>query len=64
MKGWARKHEYELLREYFDEKFFDDFLYVVNNHTSEYAEMFFKYLNPSLNVTQYVSYYFIIFLDH
>jgi hypothetical protein len=46
MIGFARKSQYLLLKKFFKHRFFEDFIYVKNNHSSEYALMFFKHLAP------------------
>ncbi len=47
MKGWARNHNYQDFQKYYDEKFFEDFVYVKDNHPVRFSEMFYQYLNPS-----------------
>jgi hypothetical protein len=46
MQGFARKSQYSLLKQYFKDRFFDDFIYVKNNHSKDYATLFFKNLAP------------------
>lgn len=47
MIGFATKHNYKEMKKYYKTKFFEDFLFVLNNHSVKYAEMFYKNLNPS-----------------
>lgn len=47
MKGFARKGQHELLKKYFNDDFFEDFIYIKNFNGILYAKLFFKYVNPS-----------------
>lgn len=54
MKGFARKSQMKLLREYFTKRFFEDFEYVKNYWGEDYAVIFFENLNPSFMVNDQV----------
>jgi len=54
MKGWSRRQNFLELKQYYDEKFFKDFIYVKNNHSVKYAELFYQYLNPSFIISEEV----------
>ena len=47
MKGFARKNQFNFIKTYFKNKFFEDFKYVMKNNGNAYTLLFFKYLNPS-----------------
>jgi len=47
MMGFMRKNQI-VVRNIIKENFFDDFLYVKEFYSTEYALLFFKYLNPSV----------------
>jgi hypothetical protein len=47
MKGFARKSQHYMLKDYFENKFFEDFPVVKSSFGEEYSVKFFKYLNPS-----------------
>ncbi len=47
MKGFARKSQYPLLQEYFENKFFENFPEVLSYQGESYAILFFKYLAPT-----------------
>jgi hypothetical protein len=50
MRGFGRRSQYKLLRDFYENRFFSDFVYVKNYWGEKYAEMFFKYLSPSFIV--------------
>jgi len=54
MKGFARKSQFNLLKDYFTEKFFDDFISVKENWGEEYASLFFEHLNPGFIVDEII----------
>lgn len=54
MKGFARRSQYKLLKEYFKDKFFSDFIYVKNTQSEDYAVLFFEHLNPCFAVSKKV----------
>ena len=54
MKGWASKRNYEEQKVYYNDKFFKDFIYVKNHHSTQYTELFYRYLNPSFVITDEV----------
>ena len=55
MKGFAHKSQYHLIKDYLKDRFFTDFIFVKNNHSSDYAVKFFKYLNPSFIINEDVN---------
>lgn len=63
MKGWATHNNYKELKYYYKKRFFEDFIYVKNYHSVKYAEMFYKYLNPSFIITPKVRYFDLFKLD-
>ena len=52
MKGFARKSQYPILKEYFESRFFENFPEVLNYQGEEYALMFFKYLAPTFIIRE------------
>lgn len=52
MKGFARKSQYPILKEYFEERFFENFPEVLNYQGEKYAVLFFKYLAPSFVIRE------------
>jgi hypothetical protein len=59
MIGFARKSQYKLLKKYFKHRFFEDFIYVKNYHSNEYAAMFFKHLAPKFVINEKIKHQFI-----
>lgn len=64
MRGFARKSQYQLLKNYFKERFFNDFVYVKNCHSEDYAAIFFKELNPSFIVSETILKKFLLLYKH
>lgn len=52
MKGFARRSQYSLIKNYLKTKFFDDFVLIRKNHSVEYSVKFFKDLNPSFIIEE------------
>lgn len=52
MKGFARKSQYPILEEYFQNKFFENFPEVVGYQGEDYAVMFFKHLAPKFVIRE------------
>ena len=46
MKGFSRRNQYHLLKKFYHEKFFEDFIDVKNHHSTDYVIKFFDLLNP------------------
>jgi hypothetical protein len=59
MIGFARRSQYNLLKKYFKHRFFEDFTYVKNYHSNEYAAMFFKHLSPKFVVNEKIKHQFV-----
>jgi len=47
MKSFAAKSQYSLMKNYFHEKFFQDFTEVRNKHSTDYCIKFFNHLKPT-----------------
>jgi hypothetical protein len=52
INGIFCKSQYHLMPDYFETKFFEDFITMKKNHSVEYAVKFFKNLNPSFIISQ------------
>jgi len=55
MKGFARKEQFLMLSDYFENKFFHEFFEIKREHGTTYAENFFRYLNPSFIIDKNVN---------
>ena len=55
IRGFARKEQYELLKDYFQTHFFEYFDHVKKTLGLAFAEVFYEYLNPSFIIEQKVS---------
>ena len=54
MKGFARRSQYKLLKNFFRKRFFKDFSQVKFNFGEDYALLYFRTLNPSFVVCEKV----------
>ena len=52
MKGFARKSQYPILKEYLENRFFENFPEVLSYQGENYALMFFKYLAPNFIIRE------------
>jgi hypothetical protein len=59
MIGFARRSQYTLLKKFFKHRFFVDFIYVKNNHSSDYTELFLNRLAPKFVVNEKIKHKFI-----
>jgi hypothetical protein len=64
MRGFARKSQYQLLKNFFKDRFFTDFIYVKNYHSEDYAAIFFTQLNPSFVVSETILKKFVLLYKH
>ncbi len=56
MRGFANPSNYKELKKYYKKQFFEDFIYVKNNHPINYVELFYKYLSPSFVISPKVTF--------
>lgn len=54
IKGVARTNQFELLKNIYKTRFFEDFPYILKCHGRKYATLVFKHMNPSFIVNEAV----------
>jgi len=50
MRGFARSGQFELMKSYYCNYFFEEFAFVKNYNNTQYTALFYKFLNPSFAI--------------
>jgi pentatricopeptide repeat protein len=62
IRGFGRKNQLEFAKNFFRNRFFEDFEYVLYTHGNDYATNIYKYLNPSFVSSEKVN--LIFYKEH